>query len=81
MYSLIYYSDNYSKTSGNLWQYYREERASDANGAITDFSADDNRVSFKFKTKVAYLLQWFTKFLIKSLLVLILLLRTHGQGS
>ena len=25
MYSLIKYSDNYSKTSGSLWQYYRDE--------------------------------------------------------
>ena len=25
MYSLIDYSDNYSKTSGNLWQYYRDD--------------------------------------------------------
>ena len=25
MYSLIEYSENYSKTSGSLWQYYRDE--------------------------------------------------------
>ena len=25
MYNLIEYSDNYSKTSGNLWEYYRDE--------------------------------------------------------
>ena len=25
MYNLIEYSDNYSKTSGSLWQYYRDE--------------------------------------------------------
>ena len=25
MYSLIEFSDNYSKTSGNLWQYYQDE--------------------------------------------------------
>ena len=25
VYSLIKYSDNYSKTSGSLWQYYRDE--------------------------------------------------------
>ena len=25
MYSLIEYSNNYSKTSGGLWQYYRDE--------------------------------------------------------
>ena len=26
MYNLIEYSDNYSKTSGNLWQYCRDEQ-------------------------------------------------------
>ena len=25
MYNLIEYSDNYFKTSGSLWQYYRDE--------------------------------------------------------
>ena len=25
MYDLMEYSDNYSKTSGSLWQYYRNE--------------------------------------------------------
>ena len=25
MYSLIEYSDNYSRTSGSLWQYYKDE--------------------------------------------------------
>ena len=25
MYNLIEYNDNYSKTSGSLWQYYRDE--------------------------------------------------------
>ena len=27
MYNLIKYSDNYSKTSGSLWQFYRDEPA------------------------------------------------------
>ena len=41
-----------SKTSGSLWQYYRDEPFLDANGAIADFLADDyNSISFKFKTK------------------------------
>ena len=26
MYNLIEYSDNYSKTPGSLWQYYRDEQ-------------------------------------------------------
>ena len=25
MYNLIEYSENYSETSGSLWQYYRDE--------------------------------------------------------
>ena len=32
MYNLIEYSDSYSKTSGSLWQYYRD----DLNDNITD---------------------------------------------
>ena len=38
MYNLIEYSDAYSKTSGSLWQYYRDEPALDNNVNITDFS-------------------------------------------
>ena len=42
MYNLIEYNDNYSKTSGNLWQYYRHE-------------SNDNIIeseSFKSKIKI-----------------------------
>ena len=42
MYNLIKYSDNYAKTSGNLWQYYR--------GEPNDNLADSE--SFKFKIKI-----------------------------
>ena len=53
-YNLIEYSDNYSKTSGSLWQCYRDEPFLDDNGAIADFPADDNNsASFEFKTKIA----------------------------
>ena len=53
MYILIEYSDNYSKTSGSLWQYYRVETVLDANGAIGNFPADNNNNAFfKFKTKI-----------------------------
>ena len=38
MYKLIEYSDNYSKTSGILWQYCRDEPAVDDNGAFADFT-------------------------------------------
>ena len=51
MYNLIRYSKNYSKTSGNLWQYYRDEPALNDTGAIADFSDADNNASFKFKQK------------------------------
>ena len=34
MYYLIEYSDDYSKTSGSLWQYYRDETALDNAGVI-----------------------------------------------
>ena len=40
MYNLIEYSDAYSKTSGNLWQYYRDEPALDVNGQMIDFPAN-----------------------------------------
>ena len=53
MYNLIEYSDNYSKTSGSLWHYYRDEPLLNANGAIADFPVDNNNsASFKFKTKI-----------------------------
>ena len=43
MYSLIEYSDNYSKTSGSLWQYYKD----DPNDNLTDSES-----SFKSKIKI-----------------------------
>ena len=53
MYNLIECSDNYFKTSGILWQYYRDEQALDANGANTYFADDNiNSVSFRFKQKI-----------------------------
>ena len=42
MYNLIEYSNNYSKTSGSLWQYYRTE----PNDNITESE------SFKYKIKI-----------------------------
>ena len=35
-------SDNYSKTSGSLWHFYRDELMLNVNGAIADFPADKN---------------------------------------
>ena len=37
MYNLIEYSDNYSRKSRSLWQYYRDEIFLNYNDAITDF--------------------------------------------
>ena len=52
MYNLIEYSDNYSKTSGSLWQYYRDEPALIDAGAIVNFHAANKSDLFKFKQKV-----------------------------
>ena len=46
IYNLLEYSNNYSKASGGLWQYYRDEASTDA-GTTTNFHANDNSVSFK----------------------------------
>ena len=42
MYNISECSDNYWKISGSLWQSFRHKPAIDANGAITDFSANNN---------------------------------------
>ena len=42
MYNLIEYSDNYSKTSGSLWQYYKD---------VPDNNLADSE-SFKYKVKI-----------------------------
>ena len=50
MYNLMEHSDICSKTSGSLWQYYRDEPVLDNNNNIIDFSANtNNNTSFKFK--------------------------------
>ena len=36
MYNLIKYSDNYSKTSGSLWQYYTEKPFTRNNGNMME---------------------------------------------
>ena len=53
MYNLIEYGDNYSKTSGILWQYCRDEPALAAENTITNFTeADAITDSFKIKEKI-----------------------------
>ena len=52
MYNLIEYSDNYSKTSGSLWQYCKEIQAVNNDGDIIDFNGVNATDSFNFKTNV-----------------------------
>ena len=47
MYNLIEYSDNYSKTSGSLWQYCKDIPAVDNNNAIVNFVENIPTDSFK----------------------------------
>ena len=53
MNNLIEYSNNYQKTSGSLWQYYRDETALTDAGATANFHAPNNSASFKFMRKTA----------------------------
>ena len=52
MYNLIEYSDNYSKTSGSLWQYCKEIPAVDDDGDIVIFNGANATDSFNFKAKI-----------------------------
>ena len=54
MYNVIENNDIYSKTSGSLQQYYRDEAALDDNDAITDVIANNNNNFrwFKFNEKI-----------------------------
>ena len=59
MYNLIEYSDNYSKTSGILWEYCRDEAALN-NGPIVGFTAD-NTITDSIKLKEKNRRQWHKK--------------------
>ena len=52
IYNLIEYSDNYSKTSGSLWQYCKDIPAVDNNNAIVNFAENNLTDSFNFKVKI-----------------------------
>ena len=52
MYNLIKYSDNYSKTSGSLWQYCKEIPTVNDAGNIADFNGANATDSFNFETKI-----------------------------
>ena len=47
MYNLIEYSDNYSDTSGSLWDFKRDEIVNNA-----DVNNDNNAPSFKYKASI-----------------------------
>ena len=49
MYNLIEYSDNYSKTSGSLWQYYKD----DPNDNITQSESFKPKIKITGKTPAA----------------------------
>ena len=51
-YNLRGYSDNYSKTSGSLWQYYRYGPFIGNNSNTIDVSDDLDSASFKCRHKI-----------------------------
>ena len=52
MYYLIEYDNDYSKTSGNLWEYYKDLPAVNNNGDIVEFNGTNITDSFNFKAKI-----------------------------
>ena len=52
MYKLIEYSNNYSKTSGSLWQYCKDIPAVNNNCNIVEFNGANATDSFNFKSKI-----------------------------
>ena len=51
MYNLTEYSDNYSDTSGSLWEFKRDEQPKEKNGNLSDVSTH-NSSSFKYKSNL-----------------------------
>ena len=52
IYNLIEYSDNYSETSGSLWQYCKDMPGLNNNGDIVVFNGANATDLFKFKAKI-----------------------------
>ena len=50
MYNLIEYSDNYSDTSGSLWQFKRDEIEENVDLNVDDNHIPNNSSSFKYKS-------------------------------
>ena len=71
MYNLIEYSDNYSDTSGSLWQFKRDEIEEDVDLTLDANHIPNNSSSFKYKSsfitnrngvKIAVLLKYLSNF-------------------
>ena len=52
MYNLIEYSDNYSDTSGNLWQFKRDEMEGDFDSTVDGNHIPNNSSSFNYKASL-----------------------------
>ena len=56
IYNLLEYSENYSLTSGSLWNYYSDEVNDSADVNDNNFRIKDNKTttskSFEYKTKI-----------------------------
>ena len=52
LYNLIEYSDNYSKTSGSLWQYCKDIPAVNDNNSIVNFTGNNLTDSFNFEVEM-----------------------------
>ena len=55
IYNFIEYSNKYSKTSGSLWQYYRDE----PNDAFTDFKSFKSKINITGKKPLMTVIQKF----------------------
>ena len=71
MHNLIEYSDNYSDTSGSLWQFKRDEIKGDVDLTVDAQNIPNNSSSFKYKfsfitdrngVKIAALLKYLSNF-------------------
>ena len=56
MYDLLEYSDNYSVTSGSLWNHYRDKGNNNANEFAANYKINDNKAtrskSFECNSKI-----------------------------
>ena len=52
IYNLIEYSNDYSKASGNLWQYCKDIPAVNNNDNIVNFNEANATDSFSYKSEI-----------------------------